>query len=214
MAEALEEVHWQSDRIARLVAQLLDTSRVDAGKLTLEPVLTEVVGLVQSAVRSARTDSSLHPLNVQAGSELWATVDPLRMEQIITNLIDNAIKYSPDGGPVEIELAAVNSSTMRLIVRDHGIGVPPEHQPHIFDRFYQAHAGQHFAGVAGMGLGLYISRRLVEMHGGSIEMDSPADGGARVTVTLPIGATGNMLERRAQRARTSGRITTTTTQVG
>jgi signal transduction histidine kinase len=121
------------------------------------------------------------------------------MEQVITNLIDNAIKYSPDGGPIEVELAWTAPSILQLIVRDHGIGIPPEHRPFIFDRFYQAHAGQHFAGVAGMGLGLYISRRLVEMHGGSIEIDSPTDGGARVMVTLPVGATGSIRERRARR---------------
>jgi signal transduction histidine kinase len=136
---------------------------------------------------------------------MWATVDPLRMEQVITNLIDNAIKYSPDGGPIEVSLVRTEPSTMQLIVRDHGIGIPPEHRPYIFDRFYQAHAGQHFAGVAGMGLGLYISRRLVEMHGGTIEIDSPEAGGARVTVTIPTGATGDMLERRAQRVRASTR---------
>jgi signal transduction histidine kinase len=201
MSEALEEVHWQSDRIARLVAQLLDTSRVDAGKLALEPVLTDLAALVRSAVRTAGANSGQHTMAVHAAPEMWATVDPLRMEQVITNLIDNAIKYSPDGGPIEVELARTAPSTMQLVVRDHGIGIPPEHRPYIFDRFYQAHAGQHFAGVAGMGLGLYISRRLVEMHGGSIEVDTPADGGARVTVTLPLGATGTMIERRARRAR-------------
>jgi signal transduction histidine kinase len=85
---------------------------------------------------------------------------------------------------------------VRLSVRDHGIGVPPEHRPHIFDRFYQAHAGQHFAGVAGMGLGLYISRRIVEMHGGSIQVDAPAGGGTRVSVTLPVGSAASGPQRR------------------
>jgi signal transduction histidine kinase len=199
MGEALEEVHWQSDRLARLVAQLLDTSRVDAGKLALDPVLTDVAALVRAAVRTASGNASQHAISVRTAPEVWATVDPLRMEQVITNLIDNAIKYSPDGGPIEVELAWTAPSILQLVVRDHGIGIPPEHRPFIFDRFYQAHAGQHFAGVAGMGLGLYISRRLVEMHGGSIEIDSPTDGGARVMVTLPVGATGSIRERRARR---------------
>jgi PAS domain S-box-containing protein len=212
MAEALEEVHWQSDRIARLVAQLLDTSRVDAGKLALEPVVTEVAALVRSAVRVVRANSNHCTISVRSAPELWATVDPLRMEQVVTNLIDNAIKYSPDGGLIEVELSRPQPRTMHLVVRDYGIGIPAEHLPYIFDRFYQAHAGQHFAGVVGMGLGLYISRRLVEMHGGTIGIDSPPDGGTRVTVTLPVGVTGSAFERRGRQARALQ--SSTTEQVG
>jgi signal transduction histidine kinase len=75
-----------------------------------------------------------------------------------------------------------------LVVTDHGIGIPTEHRAHVFDRFYQAHAGRHFAGVAGMGLGLYITRRIVEMHNGTIRIDGAEGGGARVSVTLPTRA--------------------------
>jgi signal transduction histidine kinase len=185
ITEALGEVHWQSDRIARLVAQLLDTSRLDAGKLALDPEMTDLTAMVDSAVHAARGNTHGHTLRVTATGPVWAHVDALRLEQVITNLLDNAIKYSPEGGAVDIEVAAGPDSTARISVRDRGIGIPPEHRPHIFDRFYQAHAGQHFAGVAGMGLGLYISRRIVEMHGGTIELEAPEDGGSRVTVMLP-----------------------------
>ncbi|TME30258.1 MAG: ATP-binding protein [Chloroflexi bacterium] len=128
-------------------------------------------------------------------------IDPVRFEQVITNLVDSAIKYSPDGGPIEVELTRPDPAAMQLVVRDHGIGIPPEHRAHVFDRFYQAHAGQHFAGVAGMGLGLYISRRIVEMHGGSIQIDAPADGGARVTVHLPVGVTRERVRNIREAAR-------------
>jgi PAS domain S-box-containing protein len=185
--EALEEVHWQSDRIGRLVAQLLDTSRLDAGKLALDPEVTDLSALVRAAVYTARSSSPRHNISVQVGAGVHALIDPVRFEQVITNLVDNAIKYSPDGGPIEVSLTRPDQAHVCLTVTDHGIGIPAEHRPHVFDRFYQAHAGQHFAGVAGMGLGLYISRRIVEMHGGSIQIDSPDDGGARVTVTLPVG---------------------------
>lgn len=184
--EALGEVHWQSDRIGRLVAQLLDTSYLDTGKLGLDPQMTDIASLVDAAVYTARASSPRHTISVSAASGSLAIVDPVRFEQVITNLVDNAIKYSPDGGPIEVELTQPESGTMQLVVRDHGIGIPSEHRPYVFDRFYQAHAGQHFAGVAGMGLGLYISRRIVEMHGGTIQLEVPADGGARVTVTLPV----------------------------
>jgi PAS domain S-box-containing protein len=183
--EALDEIHWQSDRIARLVAQLLDTSRLDADKLALEPQLTDVAALVDGAALAARTTSPRHTLTVRATTDSWAMIDPVRFEQVVTNLIDNAVKYSPGGGIIDIELSRRDAMTMQLVVRDHGIGVPPQHRAHVFDRFYQAHPGQHFAGVAGMGLGLYISRRIVELHGGVIHLETPPDGGAEVTVTFP-----------------------------
>jgi PAS domain S-box-containing protein len=195
--EALEEVHWQSDRIARLVAQLLDTSRLDAGKLALDPEVTDLGALVRAAVYTAQSSSPRHAITVHAAAGTHAFVDPVRFEQVITNLVDNAIKYSPDGGPIEVSLTRPDQTLLCLTVTDHGIGIPAEHRPHVFDRFYQAHAGQHFAGVAGMGLGLYISRRIVEMHGGLIQIDAPEDGGARVTVTLPV----NLVGARPRRAR-------------
>ena len=185
--EALEEVHWQSDRIGRLVSQLLDTSRLDAGKLSLDPVVTDMTALVEAAVYTARSTSPRHTITVEARPGMCALIDPVRFEQVITNLVDNAIKYSPDGGSVEVTLTRPDRTSIRLEVTDHGIGIPAEHLPHVFDRFYQAHAGQHFAGVAGMGLGLYISRRIVEMHGGAIQIATPPDGGTRVTVNVPIG---------------------------
>jgi PAS domain S-box-containing protein len=194
--EALDEIHWQSDRIARLVAQLLDTSRLDAGKLGVDPEQTDVAALVRAAVYAALASSQRHTIEVVAPPKCWATIDAVRFEQVITNLVDNAIKYSPDGGPIEVELTRPSDASMQLVVRDHGIGIPPEHRPHVFDRFYQAHAGQHFAGVAGMGLGLYISRRIVEMHGGTIHVDGPAGGGTRVTVIMPVGTADSGVQRR------------------
>jgi signal transduction histidine kinase len=78
-----------------------------------------------------------------------------------------------------------DTDRVQLTVRDHGVGVPVEHRAFIFDRFYQAHAGGPLTSMAGMGLGLYISRQIVELHGGTIEADFPEDGGARFVVTLP-----------------------------
>lgn len=199
MDEVLDEIHWQSDRIGRLVSQLLDTSRVDTGKLALEPELTDVAALVRACVYTARASNPGHSITVRAASGTHANVDPIRFGQVVTNLVDNAIKYSPDGGTIEVELRRPSTHVMRLTVTDHGIGIPLEHRAHVFDRFYQAHAGQHFAGVAGMGLGLYISRRIVEMHCGTIQLETPEGGGARVTVTLPVGTSTASPQRRATR---------------
>ena len=120
-------------------------------------------------------------------SELWVPIDTLRIEQVVTNLIDNAIKYSPEGGQIDVGLRCDGPGHMaELIVRDRGVGVPTEHRPHIFDRFYQAHAGRQLTSMAGMGLGLYISRQIVELHDGTIEAEFPDDGGARFVVALPL----------------------------
>jgi signal transduction histidine kinase len=114
--------------------------------------------------------------------------DPLRIEQVLTNLLDNAIKFSPQGGPVDVEVGSPDPGTARLAVRDRGIGIPPEHRGQLFERFYQAEAAGTYA--AGMGLGLYISRQIVELHGGCITAEFPHDGGTRFVVTLPTGRGG------------------------
>ena len=120
-----------------------------------------------------------------------AVVDPLRLEQVLTNLVDNAIKYSPRGGPIEVELSTPDPDTLHLAVRDHGVGIPPESRPRIFDRFYQVDPVlQH---SSGMGLGLYISQQIVALHGGRIEVEAPPDGGTRVIVRLPVDSSGPSL---------------------
>src|SRR5204862_8358071 len=106
------------------------------------------------------------------------------IEQVRANLLGNAIKYSPRGGAIDVEVAAPAPETVRLAVRDHGQGIPESRRERIFDRFYQAGHGNH---SEGMGLGLYLCRQIVEQHGGQIGMVSPPDdeGGTRFTVTLP-----------------------------
>jgi signal transduction histidine kinase len=121
---------------------------------------------------------------------------------VLTNLLDNAIKYSPDGGRIEVE-AAAGSGEVCLTVRDHGVGIPPEERERVFERFYRAHAGRPGAAGAvagGMGIGLYLTRQIVELHGGRVRADAPGDGagGTSVVVTLPAGPTGERPGRDAE----------------
>lgn len=102
-------------------------------------------------------------------------------------MLDNAIKFSPDGGRIEVEVSTPRAETIRVAVRDHGIGIPPGRRHDLFTRYYQAHAESH---RSGLGLGLYVSRRIVELHGGKIEVELPADRGSRFVVHLPTGANG------------------------
>jgi PAS domain S-box-containing protein len=184
---AAQTIQVQSDKLARLVSQLLDVSRLQSGKLAIERTPTDVSGFLREIVEGARTQLKEHTLVARLPGELWAAIDPLRIEQVVTNLIDNAIKYSPDGGQIDITLDCDRSSdALRIVVRDHGVGVPSEHRAHIFDRFYQAHAGGPLTSMAGMGLGLYISRQIVELHDGTIEAEFPEDGGTRFVITLPL----------------------------
>jgi PAS domain S-box-containing protein len=183
---AANTIQVQSDKLARLVAQLLDVSRLQSGKLAIERTPTDISKLLRDIVETARTQLHDHTLVARLPDMLWGSIDPLRIEQVVTNLIDNAIKYSPEGGQIDVSIECDRASeSLRIVVRDHGVGVPLEHRAHIFDRFYQAHAGGPLTSMAGMGLGLYISRQIVELHDGTIEAEFPADGGTRFVVTLP-----------------------------
>jgi signal transduction histidine kinase len=181
---AASTIQMQSDKLTRLISQLLDISRIQSGKLAIERRPSDLSQLVRDVVSAARSNLRGHTLEAQVPARVEARVDPLRVEQVLTNLVDNAIKYSPEGGPIEVRLDLVDG-VLQLSVRDHGLGVAPEHRPHIFDRFYQAQAGGPLTSMAGMGLGLYISRQIVELHGGSIYAEFPDDGGTRFVVTLP-----------------------------
>jgi signal transduction histidine kinase len=178
-------IQVQSDKLTRLVGQLLDISRIQSGKLAVEPKLADFSVLVREAVEAARNQLGDHVLVARLPEELWMSFDPLRLEQVATNLLDNAIKYSPEGGRIDVSLTQ-HADSVEFSVQDHGVGVPTEHRAHIFDRFYQAHAGGPLTSMAGMGLGLYISRQIVELHNGTIEAEFPGEGGTRFVVTLPM----------------------------
>ncbi len=180
LSRGLHVIVRQADKLAALVTQLLDVSRIEAGRLTLQRQHADLVRIVEDVAAAARLSSDHHEIVVQAPPRAEAFVDPLRIEQVITNLVDNAIQYSPSG-PVEIRLAA-GEGPIEVAVRDHGIGIPSEHLPHIFERFYRADRGGH---VAGLGLGLYISNQIVALHGGQIRVECPPDGGTCFSVTLP-----------------------------
>jgi excisionase family DNA binding protein len=183
--QTLTTITGQAERLTRLLNQLLDISRLESGKLSLEPRLTDVRALVSQVLMAAETSADpQHTFVLNAPPTLEALVDPLRLEQVLVNLVDNAVKYSPQGGRIELDLRQPTPEAFELSVRDHGLGIPPEKRSHIFERFYQAHANAHHGG---MGLGLYITRQIVEMHGGSIRAEFPDDGGTRFVVSLPLG---------------------------
>jgi PAS domain S-box-containing protein len=183
---AFQAILGQAQRLSRLVGQLLDISRLQSGKLELEPARTDLASLVAHVVDTVRTATDQHRIVLEAPPSLEVEVDPLRVEQVVTNLLDNAVKYSPDGGDIEVRVVRT-PATVELSVRDYGLGIPAEKRHAIFERFYQAHSSGH---RSGLGLGLYICRQIVEMHGGTIRAEFPTGGGTRFVVALPLARPG------------------------
>jgi len=173
----------QIDRLARLVDDLLDVSRIDSGKLrlNLEPVdLTELVNEVVEQYRPQLLDAGC-TIHLSAAEKLEIAADPARIEQVLVNLLTNAAKYAPQSD-VEIVIEK-KDKVAALKVADHGPGIPPEATGKIFDRFERAHSTKH---VTGLGLGLFITRKIVEAHGGEIAVDSEVGRGTEFTATLPL----------------------------
>jgi signal transduction histidine kinase len=175
-------VEQQANRLSRLIGRLFDVSRAEAGKIRLECQAVDIVALVRGVIAVARVVATDRSFIEPASKPLYGLADPLRFEQVVTNLIDNAVKYSPHGSQIDVEVSTPCHDRVEISVRDRGPGIPAEQRSHIFERFYQADVRSH---SSGLGLGLYISRQIVEFHGGRIWVDFPADGGARFAFDLP-----------------------------
>ena len=198
LTDTLETIVQQARRMTVLTTHLLDVTRLERGELPLHERETDLVALARGVADAMPLDRARHSVTLRAPEKLIVWVDPMRMEQVVTNLLDNATRYSPQGGAIDVTLEAVNGGSAgsgetwaRVTVRDHGVGVPEVERERVFDRFHRAHAVAGNAGWAlgGLGLGLYITRQVVEQHGGTIVCERPADGdsGTAFVVTLPCG---------------------------
>jgi len=184
----LETVEGETDRLIRLVNDLLLLSRADSEALSLQRSPVDVTELVQSATSrlapSARAQGLTLRVETHCDAPL-AQADPDRIEQVLLNLLDNAIKYSRPGGTVTIKVQQDGpQQPLRLQVRDEGIGIPAEDLPRIGERFYRADKARSRA-AGGSGLGLAIAQALVTAHGGELRVESQEDQGTVVTFTLP-----------------------------
>jgi signal transduction histidine kinase len=177
----------QVGRMRRLVDDLLDVSRIDRrGGVSIEPERLDLAEEVREAAARTEREHPERPVTVEVAEALPIEADRDRIGQVLTNLLDNAVKYSPAGGPLTVR-AVPYGNGVELTVSDTGIGIPPEQIDHVFERFFQAEddsAGRHFGGL---GLGLYITRAIVEAHGGEIraEPNREADRGTLIRVRLP-----------------------------
>jgi signal transduction histidine kinase len=181
----LERIERVAAHLAELTEDLLDVSRLRGGTLPLRPKLTD---LAQEAVGRAETRATGHTFQVALARQPWPVLlDPDRVEQIITNLLDNAMKYSPPDRAVQVSLEPANLGVL-LCVADQGIGLPAGTQDSIFEPFGRA-PNAAARNVPDLGLGLYISRRLAEQHGGRLWAESPGeDQGTVLRLWLPEAA--------------------------
>jgi signal transduction histidine kinase len=182
--EFLEIIAQSAAKLAGLVDNLLDAAKVEAGVLRVErePVRLERIAHQVLAHRRNLAPDHILGLDAEPGLPL-AEADPIRVEQVIANLVDNAIKYSPDGGPVEVSLRA-SGDAIRVGVSDRGIGLTPDQAERLFERFYRADTSLRRT-TRGVGLGLFICRSLVEAQGGRIWVESRPGGGSTFWFTLP-----------------------------
>ena len=180
---SLQVTERQAKRLGGLVGELLDLSRADAKALSLDRVEVELGELVRDVV--ARLELELLrarcPVGIDAPEPVRARCDRARIEQVLSHLLSNALKF---GAGRSIEIAVARSgSRARLSVRDHGMGIDPVKKGRIFERFARGVSAEHYGGL---GLGLYVSSRVLEAHGGSIAVESEPGAGATFTVELPL----------------------------
>lgn len=194
---APERIEWigamvarQAAQMARLLDDLLDVSRIGRGKITLRRTRVELGRLIRDTLQTSMPliEAGRHQVALDLGGEpLWVDADPLRITQVLANLINNAAKYTPPGGALEIGLCG-DGGRARVTVRDNGVGLDPSMIERVFDPFVQVSSASHMA-QGGLGIGLSLAKGLVELHSGSIEAASAGAGhGALFTVRLPLAA--------------------------
>jgi len=177
----------QTARLTRLVQGILNVSRIEARKLEIHPEVVFIRSTLEKVVREIMQTTDRHVFELPDHSlpPVWA--DPDRLQEILSNLLDNAVKYSPEGGTIRIG-AQVLEDRMVISVSDPGMGIPAKELDKIFEKFHRVDRGDARA-TYGHGLGLYISKRLVEAHGGNIWVESELGQGSTFYFTLPLAET-------------------------
>src|SRR5216117_361097 len=189
--EQLEVVYRQTGKLARLIDELLDVSRIQTGRIEFRYGNVDLSELANEVATRMQLTTTAHEISVTRDSQSVVTADRDHLEQVLNNLVTNAIKYSPSGGAITIDVRPEDDGGVRLSVTDEGIGIPEKELDAIFGLFYRS-PDRAARDAAGMGLGLYISKEIVVRHGGRIWAESGGTKGSRLNVTIPrvpVGAT-------------------------
>jgi PAS domain S-box-containing protein len=173
----------QVNKLNKLVTDLLDVTKIQAGRLEYTMIPCFLLPLVRESVETVRQMHTTHRIvTALPEDDIIVTADGMRIEQVLINFLTNAMKYSPDASEISLSVAKRENRVV-VSVRDWGIGIPKEHQAHVFDRYYRAHSNQL---VGGLGIGLYIARVIIERHGGTIGVDSREGEGSVFYFSLPL----------------------------
>jgi PAS domain S-box-containing protein len=205
MERSREIIERQAGHLTRMVDDLLDVARITQGKIDLQRRTIDFCRVIQHSVETVKPAISErgHRLRVTLTPEpIWIEADPTRLEQVLTNLLNNAVRYTAPGGKICLKVCRELTESGEVAVlrlRDTGVGIPPEVLPSIFEPFAQAERSPDRS-LGGLGLGLTVVRRLIELHGGTVEARSPGTGqGSEFEVRLPITMTAPELEPVVQR---------------
>jgi signal transduction histidine kinase len=185
----LSKINLQSDKLYKLVLQLLDISKVEAGQLDF---VMEEVGLseyIHDTVSLIAKSIPTHPISIEVKEEVVAKVDKLRLEQVFSNLLVNAAKYSQERSPIRVFVALEPGKMIRISVKDEGIGMSEQNIRRVFEKFFRAE--EIVRSYSGLGMGLYIASKIITAHGGRIWIDSQLDVGSTFHFTIPYLRAGN-----------------------
>lgn len=183
LAEGLQLIIDQADRLTAMLRLLLDLSRVEAGRLDLRPSRVDLAALAERVASTVQMLATEHRIQVQAQGAVYGQWDVTRLEQVLQNLLTNAVKYSPDGGTIQVNVG-MQAREAVVCVQDEGLGIPAEDLPHVFDRFYRVEDTRR---LEGSGLGLYICQGIVSAHAGRIWATSSGPGqGSTFCFALPL----------------------------
>jgi len=187
LREAIENALQDVERLSNLVRALLLLSHSETGQLPMNRTAVDLNGTLAELVEQFQIPAEMHGvrLTVAKGTPVYCDGDRIQLERVITNLLSNALKYTPEGGWVKARVDTAGQRA-RIIVEDSGIGIPPGHLPHIFDRFYRVPDGHP---EKGLGLGLSFVASIVKAHGGEIHVESKLGEGSRFIVSIPLRST-------------------------
>lgn len=183
ITEQLVIVQRQTTKLARLIDELLDVSRIQSGRVEFHLGPMDLAQLVREVAERMQTTTERHTIVVSGPERVPIVADRDHLEQVLNNLITNAVKYSPEGGEITVSVGEQDGRAL-LTVRDRGIGIPPEELSSVFGLFYRS-PDRRARDVGGMGLGLYISKEIVDRHGGEIWAESEVGHGTAFEVRLP-----------------------------
>jgi two-component system, OmpR family, sensor histidine kinase KdpD len=181
--ELVETALGEAERLNRLVGNLLDMTRLESGSMRISLQPCDIQDVIGSALNTLTARLEGHPVEVEIPADLpLVPLDYVLIDQVMINLLDNAVKYSPENSPIEIR-AGVAGEMMQVSVEDHGPGIPEEDLERIFEKFYRV---KRFENVVGTGLGLSICKGIVEVHGGKIWAENRQAGGVRIIFSVPL----------------------------